>query len=44
MLEDEVKKTAMFADANDEKKKRLDAMRAKVMAVARMNRIFKTIK
>jgi hypothetical protein len=31
-------------DANDEKKKKLDALRAKVKVVARMNRILKTIK
>ena len=35
---------ALFVDANDEKKKKLDALRAKVKVVARMNRILKTIK
>lgn len=44
ILEDEVKKSVMFADASEDKKKRLDAMRAKVKVVARMNRILKTIK
>jgi len=44
ILADEAKKNIMFADASEEKKKRLDAMRAKVKVVARMNRILKTIK